>query len=155
MGNSSVAQKPIQNSKCPKTGSKGIPIANRLLYFKVLGKYHNLINADEQYRFCDDSDCDVVYFDSLGNVILKKHLREQVGIKEFGKSEDFPVCHCFNFSKSDIERDIEANGATSIPTTISLYIKQELCLCEIENPSGQCCLGFVNGVVKHIKESKK
>ena len=126
MGNSSVAQKQIQNSKCPKTGSKGIAIDNRLIYFKVLGKYHNLINAGEQYRFCDDSDCDVIYFDSHGNVVLKKHLREQVGIKEFGKSADFPVCHCFNFRKSDIEKDIETTGATSIPTTISLYIKSNV-----------------------------
>jgi len=156
MGNCCAAEnKATENFSCPDTANKGHQVELRLLYFKVQGKHHNLIDPNQSYRFCDDPDCDVVYFGSQGSRILKEHLGEQVGIKEIGKSKDFPICHCFNFKKSDVENDIQNKGETNIANLVSQYIKQKLCACEIENPSGQCCLGFINKVINQAKENKK
>lgn len=139
---------------CPKTGDSGKAVEIRLVYMMVLGRHHALIDGQQSYRLCEDGDCDVVYFGSGGSLILKEHLAEQIGIKEFGKASDYPICHCFHFSRSDVESEIERSGTSTIGQRISAYIKQKLCACEVRNPTGQCCLGFVNKVTKDVKSKK-
>ncbi|MBI4404726.1 MAG: hypothetical protein HY537_11220 [Deltaproteobacteria bacterium] len=154
MSDCCIIKKTAMEFTCPRTGSKGSPVKKQLVYLKVQGKYQYLIDGNQTYRFCNDPDCEVVYFGDGGSLILKEHLTEQAGLKEFGKSSDFPVCHCFNFRKSDIQSEIDKLGDSTIPARISSYVKQKLCACEITNPSGQCCLGFVNKVVKAAKSKK-
>jgi len=48
---------------------------------------------DQRYYFCDDPDCNVVYFGQDDSVIEKSDVRTRVGIKE--KSGDALVCYCF------------------------------------------------------------
>ncbi|MBI4405979.1 MAG: hypothetical protein HY537_17600 [Deltaproteobacteria bacterium] len=151
MNDCCTIKKPAMEFTCPRTGTKGTPVKNQLVHFKVQGKYQHLIDSKQAYRFCNDADCEVVYFGDGGSLILKEHLAEPVGIKEFGKAPDYPVCHCFNFKKSDIQSEFEKSENFTIPTQISVYIKEQLCACEVRNPSGKCCLGFVNKVVKAVK----
>ena len=44
----------------------------------------------QPYYFCDDPECDVVYFGLDDSLILKSQVRTPVGLKE--RSEDATVC---------------------------------------------------------------
>ncbi len=88
----------------------------------------------------------MVYFDRAGGVIEKSQVRVRVGIKE--TEDPIPVCYCFGFTQEDIFEEIHAIGITRIPDKIRAEVKAGNCACEINNPSGSCCLGDVNRAVK-------
>lgn len=89
-------------------------------------------SAKEQgYYFCDDPDCDVVYFGEDGSIITKNSLRTDVGIKE--NEADSMVCYCFGVSKA-------ASTNPSIKEFVVTKTKEQLCECSTRNPSGRCCL---------------
>ena len=89
-------------------------------------------NKDQRYFFCDDPNCDVVYFGEDKSVILKSQLRTKVGLKE--ATEDALLCYCFGVTKAD------GLSNPSIKNFVSAETKQGLCSCETSNPSGRCCL---------------
>lgn len=84
------------------------------------------------YYFCDDPECDVVYFGDDDSVILKSQLRTRVGVKE--QTGDDLLCYCFGVSKADFER----NPATK--DFVMAQTKAGVCSCDSSNPSGRCCL---------------
>lgn len=45
------------------------------------------------YYFCDDPDCDVVYFGKDNSPIDRASLRTSVGIQE--KTDEATICYCF------------------------------------------------------------
>ena len=66
------------------------------------------------------------------------------------KGDDRPLCYCFGFTQGNVRREIVLNGETTIPTQVTQFIKEKLCACEIRNPSGSCCLGEINRIVKSL-----
>jgi len=85
----------------------------------------------QNYYFCDSTDCDVVYFGKDDSVIYKSDLRTLVGVKE--NSDDAPLCYCFGVSKTD---------AIQTPAAKAFVVQQnktKQCTCETRSPSG-CCL---------------
>ena len=89
-------------------------------------------NIEENYYFCNDPECDVVYFGQSNSVINTSQLRTAVGIKE--KSDNAIICYCFGITSLDAKTD---------PTTKSFVTRQtkkKTCACEARNPSGKCCL---------------
>ncbi len=103
--------------------------------------------GESQYRFCASPDCPVVYF-SRERSFTTGDLRTRVGLKE--KDGPIPLCYCFGFYEQDVREEIEAKGNTTIPQRISALIREQMCACEERNPSGACCLGEVNKVVKRL-----
>ena len=87
---------------------------------------------DQGYYFCDDPNCDVVYFGEDGSVIKKSELRTQVAAKE--NSPDALICHCFGVSLLD------AKNNPGIKAFVMQHTKLGNCSCETSNPSGRCCL---------------
>lgn len=87
----------------------------------------------QQYFFCSDDDCNVVYFAEDNSRVLRNELRESVGQKS--KHSQRTICYCFDIKLSDIERDPQKYKQFVIEQT-----KQSQCNCEIRNPSGKCCL---------------
>lgn len=89
----------------------------------------------QSYYFCDDPNCDVVYFGNDQQVILRSEIRQAVGQKSI--APDKPVCYCFDIRLRDLqtERDQNALKAFVIEQT-----KTSACDCEIRNPAGKCCL---------------
>ena len=85
-----------------------------------------------RYFFCDDPDCEVVYFGEDGAVILKSEVRTLIGVK--GASEDSLACYCFGVTRADALRDSRARDYVLAQT------KQGRCSCETSNPAGRCCL---------------
>lgn len=86
----------------------------------------------QSYYFCDDPECDVVYFGQDNSIIKKSELRTIVGIKE--QSDTFLVCYCFGISASQAATNPEAKAFVVQKT------EEHVCECEARNPSGKCCL---------------
>ena len=97
----------------------------------ALGDWEGL---DQPYYFCDDPDCDVVYFGVDDSVILKSQLRTTVGVKD--KSDEAMVCYCYGATQADV---IKENG---IRFFVIGKTKKTKCSCETSNPSGTCCLKY-------------
>ena len=70
------------------------------------------------------------------------------------KADVTPLCYCFGFTENDIRDEIVESGTTRIPNKIVSLIRDGLCSCASLNPSGLCCLGDVNRVVKKIMADK-
>lgn len=90
-------------------------------------------NAKQQsYYFCDDPDCDVVYFGQDDSVITRDKLRTRVGVKQ--NSPDATACYCFGISVD------EALGKPELKQFVIDMTQRGECACETRNPSGRCCL---------------
>lgn len=85
-----------------------------------------------RYYFCDDPECDVVYFGQDDSIIEKSALRTAVGIKQ--KSDHALVCYCFGVTMHQAVTRPEARAFVIEKT------KGHVCECEARNPSGKCCL---------------
>ena len=88
----------------------------------------------QSYYFCDDPNCDVVYFGLNNSLILKSQIRTTVGVKE--QSADAPLCYCYGATKADV---LQEKG---IREFVIEKTRQGDCSCETSNPSGACCLQY-------------
>lgn len=116
---------------CPSNHQQYIEVSKKTIIQQITSPWQHQLN-DQQYYFCDDPDCDVVYFGLDGSVINKSELRMPVGVKE--SDEDTLICYCFGVSKT------QANENTEIKTYVTQQTKEKNCACDIRNPSGRCCL---------------
>jgi mercuric ion transport protein len=99
-----------------------------------------------RYVFCETPDCPVVYFALDGTRFTKDQIRVQVGLKE--KEDPILVCYCFGVTERMIREEIERTGRSTASSRIRIEVKAGACRCEVENPSGRCCLGEVSRVEK-------
>src|SRR5215203_2265013 len=105
--------------------------------------------GDDEYRFCADPECRVVYFAEGGGArFTTDDVRVRVGLKVV--EDPLPLCYCFGFDEADVREQIMSTGQTSIPQRISALIRRGMCACVERNPSGKCCLGEVNKAVKRL-----
>ena len=86
----------------------------------------------QSYYFCDNPECNVVYFGQDNSVIEKTDVRTSVGVKE--KLGDSLVCYCFGVTADEASANPEAKAFVIDKT------KSHICECEVRNPSGKCCL---------------
>ena len=86
----------------------------------------------QSYYFCDDPDCDVVYFGRDDSIIEKSALRTRVGVKE--SLDDAMLCYCFGVTAT------EAATQPEIKVFVAEQTRARTCECEARNPSGKCCL---------------
>ncbi|MCA9010529.1 MAG: hypothetical protein KDB01_12325, partial [Planctomycetaceae bacterium] len=101
---------------------------------------------DTGWRFCESTDCDVVYFSEESHTTFtKSQLKVAVGVKE--TSGERPLCYCFKHSVATIKEELRTAGKSAALEDIRARMKDPGCRCETENPSGSCCLGSVgNGI---------
>ncbi len=105
------------------------------------------VQGDTGWRFCDSTDCDVVYFSEEGDMAFtKSQLKVSIGVKE--TSGERPLCYCFKHSVSSIKEELRRSGSTEALADIRAKMKDPGCRCETENPSGSCCLGSVGKGIK-------
>ena len=103
----------------------------RTIAHHIVGAWERVLTAD-RYFFCDDPQCDVVYFGDDDSTILNSQLRTRVGVKD--DASDGLLCYCYGVRKNDFKR----NPATK--AFVVAQTKAGLCSCETRNPSGRCCL---------------
>lgn len=127
---------------CPSNGIEGTEVSAKTIshHIKQSWKWKH---ADTRYFFCDDPDCDVVYFGDDDSVITKVQLRTTVGIKE--TSNETLACYCFGVSKA------EAINDPGIREYVMSQTKHAQCSCDVSNPSGRCCLKDFPRTGKQIK----
>jgi hypothetical protein len=117
--------------RCPHNGIEYAGVSARTIahHIKQSWLWQDL---GRRYFFCDDPDCDVVYFADDDSVILKSQLGTRVGVKEAG--DDVPLCYCFGVIRADAKNDPGVRDFVVEKTRLGL------CSCETSNPSGRCCL---------------
>lgn len=129
---------------CPECRTEGKPVGLKTLQHLVIEEKRGSI-GDGNYYFCATPDCPVVYYNAEGSVTFhKKDLIVKVGLKE--SDPPILVCYCFNITEEDIREEIRKTGRTTASQRIRSEIKARNCACEINNPSGRCCLGDVERV---------
>jgi hypothetical protein len=132
---------------CSSCGHQARPVTT--LTVKSLVRDHTRVPATAEFFFCRTHDCEIVYFS--GDVVFRKcDLKVRVGLKEV--QDPIPICYCFDYTRADIRNDLESLGKTEIPERIKAEVQNGFCACEVKNPSGKCCLGDVNRVVKELME---
>lgn len=116
---------------CPTNELQYVEVSIKTILQHIKSPWENALQ-DQQYYFCDDPDCEVVYFGLKGSVINKGKLRTRVGKKEH--SDEALICYCFGVSKKKAMQDPE------IKKYVTQQTKAKNCACELRNPSGRCCL---------------
>ncbi len=116
---------------CPLNARQYSEVARKTILQHIHQPWQHTLDA-EKYYFCDDPDCDVVYFGLDGSTICKEQLRTRVGIKE--QDANAPVCYCFGVSKALASKDHQ------IREFVIRQTQTHHCACDIRNPSGRCCL---------------
>jgi hypothetical protein len=131
---------------CPANGARSKQVD--MLTVKSLVRQLPLEMPSTQYYFCEARDCDVVYFafDSQAPIFRRGDLLVRVGAKE--ESDPIPVCYCFGFTRRDIENEIAETGRSTVADRITAEVMTGRCACEVQNPSGKCCLGNVTRVTQ-------
>ncbi len=116
---------------CPSCGKDGltVPFATMLHHLKT--PWANLAK-DQPYYFCDDLECETVYFGSDGTAIAKEELRTKMLVKG---DADGLACFCYGVSAEDA-------ADPAVKAFIMAQTKAKNCACDRRNPSGRCCLKY-------------
>ena len=134
---------------CPQCGAAGRPV--EVLTLKALLRPDALarLEVGASYFFCAAPACDAVYFaGEAASVYHKPDLEVRVGQKE--SDDPIPLCYCFGHTRASVREEIERTGGSSAPASITAHIRAGRCGCDVNNPSGACCLGEVNKTVKEL-----
>ncbi len=133
-------------AKCPVSGTSGPKVQIKTL--------ENLLKSESkadiqrvQYYYCAESACEVVYF---SNESVPYFTKDDLIVKVFHKDsgDDVNVCYCFDWTRGKIREQIRLTGESTASIEIAKKVKAKLCMCDIKNPKGKCCLGDVNTVIK-------
>lgn len=134
-------------SICKECGNKGKSVKDTTIRSLVKESKLGVIKDFKGFYFCETPTCQVVYFNNEQQVYFhKEDVKVRVGIKE--TEDPIPVCYCFSWTQAKILDQIRQQGSTTVVQEISAKVKAGKCACEIKNPSGRCCLGEVNKLVK-------
>ena len=131
---------------CPVSGTKGVKVEIQSVKAMLTESGLARVTADS-YRFCPDSDCDIVYF-ARGHSYSTSDVRAAVWQKEPEGART--VCYCFGENEAEIRTEIDATGHSDAMDRVRQHIQAGRCACEVRNPRGVCCLGDVAAAVKRV-----
>lgn len=117
--------------RCPGNGIEYPTISSYTVMHQVHNPWQYDLNGNFFY-FCNDPNCEIVYFTDQNVTINKAGLRSQIGAKE--TSVKRTLCYCFGITEEQLLKD------TSLKNFVITATKEKKCACEIRNPSGRCCL---------------
>ena len=119
--------------RCPVNGVEYAEVPSRTVSHHIKESWL-WDDKGQPYYFCDDPDCDVVYFGLNNVLILKSQVRTTVGVKD--KTEDAILCYCYGATKEDVK------NSQKIGDFVIRKTQHGECSCETSNPSGKCCLKY-------------
>jgi hypothetical protein len=117
--------------KCPSNGINYGEVSRKTIGQHIKHPW-DLDAKERRYFFCDDPDCDIVYFSEDGLTVKQQEIRTPIGVKD--KSDEATLCYCFGVTRAEVFND------PSIMNFIITQTKEHLCSCDTRNPSGICCL---------------
>ena len=92
----------------------------------------------------------MVYFSSDA-LFRKPDVKVRVGIKE--GEDPVPLCYCFDYTRADVQREVEELGTPHIHEKIKAEVQAGFCACEVKNPSGNCCLGDITRAIQQFRKA--
>ena len=119
---------------CPVNGQMYPQVSRRAVLHQIRQPWRRDLTA-KQFYFCDDPNCEVVYFGDNHQVFLQHDMRQTVGQKSTAFNK--PVCYCFDIRLTDLQTD---NDHIRLKSFVTEQTRSSTCDCEIRNPSGKCCL---------------
>ena len=137
---------------CPQCGREGRPVDRTTIDALLKPESLSQVNGS-QYAFCETPSCQVVYYAANGTEFKKNQVRVRVGLKE--TEDPVMVCYCFGVTERMIHEEIQRTGRSSASARIRAEVKAGNCRCEVENPSGRCCLGEVRQTEKRAAAERK
>ena len=137
---------------CRQCGREGKPVGRITLQALLKPEMLGVVNGSH-YRFCETPDCPVVYYADDGTQFRKDQIRVRVGLKE--TEDPIPVCYCFGVTEQMIRDEVQRTGQSTASARIRAEVKVGNCRCEVENPSGRCCLGEVIRAEKRAASESK
>ncbi len=123
-------QTPPKKHRCPVNGQQYSSVSTKTILHNIKTPW-NWKNSSQGYYFCDDPECDVVYFGLDDSTIKQSELRKVVGVKE--NKPHSMVCYCFGVSRQE-------SSDQSIKEFVIQQTRDKTCACTTRNPSGRCCL---------------
>jgi hypothetical protein len=134
--------------KCPACGTKGHRVDGATVKSLLAISLREV--REIAYRFCANKDCDVVYYSDDGSqTFTTAQVRARVYQKE-PEADDVLICYCFQHTLGDIRQQFAQDAVKDIIDDINAGIQAGQCACDWRNPQGNCCLGNVYQVVKHL-----
>ena len=121
----------VKSHACPANGKKYASVHRKTLLHHILHPWSRAI-TEQQYYFCTDPDCEVVYYGQDNSVIRTDELRTTVWQKSKDQRDD--ICYCFGVTGALALQD------DNIKKFVTRQTQDSLCSCETSNPSGRCCL---------------
>jgi len=120
-----------KSHRCPANGKRYASVHIKTLLHHIMHPWDYKLK-EQQYYFCTDPDCDVVYYGQDDSVFRTDQLRTTIWQKSKDKRD--AICYCFGVTKALARLDKE------IKNFVTRQTKNSLCSCETSNPSGRCCL---------------
>lgn len=117
---------------CPVNGNTYRQVGRKTVLHHIRKPWHKSL-SQQNYFFCTDNKCDVVYFGDDNSQILRDEIREPVGQKSTHPQRT--ICYCFDIKLSNISQQSAQQKNFVIEQT-----KDSQCDCQVRNPSGKCCL---------------
>lgn len=135
---------------CPKCSNEGV-VVKLITPQTLLEDVHKKhIRTNSIYKFCKNSNCEVVYFsDDPSHLFTKEDLTVKTTLKD--KGLDVKVCYCFGHTRQSILTELQTFGETKVLEDVKSKMKDPGCFCERSNPQGGCCLGNVTSWIKEAK----
>lgn len=120
-----------RKSACPADGSLSSEVKTTTMLHHLKNSWAQTLK-EQKYYFCENPECDVVYFGEDDSLFCLDEIREPVGQKQFGPHK--VLCYCFGVTQSDYLRNPE------IKNFVVAQTRAGSCACDSRNPSGRCCL---------------
>ncbi len=121
----------VNAHRCPVNGMRYKSVSLKTIYHQISHPW-TLHPETENYYYCDDPSCDVVYFGQDDSVITTNQLRTSIGSKQ--SDDSATLCYCFGITLKDYEQK------PSLKEFVTQQTISGTCDCLTHNPSGKCCL---------------
>lgn len=148
-GNDCCTQQPKGKMICPKCGEKAKGVLSKTIEHIIRNETKDKLSCFDRFYFCKTPSCVVVYFRDY-EILTQKDISVVVGLKD--GASPATTCFCFDWTKERIREELEVNSETKALEDIKTKMENHGCLCEILNPSGDCCLGDNTKAIKEIKK---
>lgn len=144
MNKAFVREPEAVEARCPKCGTPGILVPERVLTTFIAPE--SLLEIAKTAYFCDFPRCDVAYFDDFERFVEASALR----IPVWPKDPDAPLCGCFGLTADDVRSDIAEGGVRRVRAIVERSKSAEARCAEC-SPTGRSCVAVVQRYYFQLK----
>ena len=134
---------------CPDCGQRGITVAAHTVNALVIPERALAEGYPDGY-VCKNRDCSTLYFFGSG---IEAISRDEINVPAGFKASGVPqlVCYCYEHTREEIQEEYRSYGESAIEASIREKVNAGSCSCEVNNPTGRCCLSDVRATYKDLE----